>query len=90
MNTRKRGGEMVHVDENGRRSSAWFHEPILAAADDTELVKRSRAEVKLRHGFTEEDLDEMYGPKTRIDRAEAKRMGYTEEQLDKMFGPETK
>jgi hypothetical protein len=82
--------EGFSFDKNGRWTDAWFHEEMLAGVDDTELVKRSRAEVKLRHGFTEEDLDEMYGPKTRIDRAEAKRMGYTEVELDKMYGPETK
>ena len=90
----RRRGEGFCTDENGRRSSALFHEPILAGVDDTKLRRISRAEVKRRHGFTEQDLDEMYGPETsdemiRQARATARQLhGLTEEELDEKYGPE--
>src|SRR5262249_6979618 len=82
--------EGFYIDKDGRRSSAEFHEELLAGADNTRSLKRTRARARRRYGFTEEELDESYGPESRMDRGEAKRMGYTTEELDELFGPETK
>ncbi len=87
-------GEGYCTDENGRRSSALFHEPILAVGPSLRMLRDTRVRAKRMHGFSDQDLDEMYGPRTgdemiRQARATAReRHGLTEQELDEMFGPE--
>ena len=75
-------------------NSAWFHEPILAVGDSLRNLRYSRTMAKEGHGFTEQDLDEMFGRETsdesiRQARATARQLhGLTEQELDEKYGPE--
>jgi hypothetical protein len=89
---RRRRGEGYCTDKNGRRSSAWFHDPIMEG-NHVRATRVGRAVAK-DTGFTEQELDEMYGPETsdrsiRRARATARQLhGLTEKELDEIYGPE--